>query len=210
MWLPSGYQAQDEREIKRSRFLATLVRTDDEEAARAAIAATRRAHPDARHHCSALIVDIPGARPVERSSDDGEPPGTAGMPMLDVLRASGLTNATVVVTRWFGGVKLGTGGLVRAYAGAVERVAAAAPRVQPVRRTLFALDLAHVEAGRIQGELAARGVEVVEVTYAAHATLLLAHDDDARLRDVVAHVTRGAVTPRPVGVRVVEVPLPRP
>lgn len=210
MWLPSGYQAHDELETRRSRFRATLVRTDDEEAARTAVAAARRAHPDARHHCSAYIVEIPDANPVERSSDDGEPPGTAGMPMLDVLRASGLTNATVVVTRWFGGVKLGTGGLVRAYSAATDLVVAAAPRVRPVRRTVFAIDLDHAAAGRVQADLVARGVEITDATWAERVTLQLTHPDDAVLRDIVAHVTHGGAIPREVDQVVIEVPVVAP
>ncbi len=210
MWLPSGFQSHSELLVRHSRFLTLLARTDDEEAARAAVAGERKRFPDARHHCSAFIVEVPGAQPVERSSDDGEPAGTAGTPMLEVLRGSGVTNATVVVTRWFGGVKLGTGGLVRAYSDAVEGALAAAPRVRPLRRSLFTLTLDHADAGRIQSELLARGVEVLDVAYADRATLTLSNDDDAALLDVVAHLTRGGASPSPAGTRVIEVPVPAP
>ncbi len=210
MWLPSGFRAQAEIEVRRSRFLATLSRTDDEGAARAAILLARREHPGARHHCSASIVEVPGARPAERSSDDGEPAGTAGTPMLGVLRGSGLTNATVVVSRWFGGVKLGTGGLARAYAEAVNLVVAGAPRVLPVRRTVYALPLSHPAAGRIQGELAARGVTIVDAVHAEDVTLLVSHDDDEVLRDLVAQLTRGTGVLTAIEQRIVEMPVTHP
>lgn len=207
MWLPSHHVSQAEIEVRRSRFLAVLSRSDSEEAARAAVATQRSLHPEALHHCSAFIVEVPGARNVERSSDDGEPSGTAGRPMLEVLRGSGLTNATVVVVRWFGGTKLGTGGLVRAYSDAVAAAVAAAPRVQPVVRTLHRLALGHGEAGRVRAELEARGVEVVAVEYAATVVLTLAASDDGALADVVAHLTHGAGQLAPAGTRVVEIPV---
>lgn len=114
--------ARSEIEIKRSRFIASLARTDSEEAAREFIAQIRREFPDARHHCTAFIIHQDTGPDTARSSDDGEPAGTAGGPMLKVLTESGLTNVTCVVTRYFGGTKLGTGGLVRAYSEAVQQV----------------------------------------------------------------------------------------
>src|SRR5690606_28642128 len=84
--------------------------------------------------CSAFVVSTTGANPVMRSADDGEPPGTAGMPMLDVLRASGLCDVVAVVVRYFGGTKLGTGGLVRAYSDAVRAALERTPTVRAWRR----------------------------------------------------------------------------
>ncbi|MGM0385517.1 MAG: IMPACT family protein [Actinomycetota bacterium] len=207
MWLPTGYVARTEFEVRRSRFVTLLARTDGEEAARLAIAEERRRFPDARHHCTAFIVDVPGALAVERSSDDGEPAGTAGMPMLDVLRGSGLTNATAVVTRWFGGIRLGTGGLVRAYSRSVASALAVAPRVRPVTRTLTTLALDHADAGRVRSELESRGVVVVQVDYGARATFTLTHADGAALAAVVAAATHGAGVLEPAGVCVVEEPV---
>lgn len=207
MWLPRDHTSTAEIEIRRSRFLAVLCRTDSQEAARTAVAGQRQAHPDARHHCSAFIVEVPGAQAIERSSDDGEPSGTAGMPMLEVLRGSGLTNVTVVVVRWFGGTKLGTGGLVRAYSDAVAAVVAGAPRVRPVSRTLHTLRLGHAEAGRLRAELGARGFEVVGAQYGADAVLTLAAADAAALHDAVAHLTHGTGRLVPAGSRVIELPV---
>lgn len=207
MWLPSGYLARTELTVKRSRFVTLLVRTDDEEAARRAIAEERRHSPEARHHCTAFIVDVPGSLAVERSSDDGEPAGTAGTPMLEVLRGSGLTNATAVVSRWFGGIKLGTGGLVRAYSQSVANALAEAPRVRPVTRTLATLTLEHADAGRVRSELEARGVVVVGVEYSSRAVLTLTHADDAALRAAVAATTHGAGVLVAAGTHMVEEPV---
>ncbi|WP_413336493.1 IMPACT family protein [Brevibacterium sp. GP-SGM9] len=110
--------AEAEVEIKRSRFLALLAPVVDEAAAREVIAERRSAHPKARHHCTAFILD-PDSR-TQRFNDDGEPAGTAGAPILDVLAGHELTYVVAVVTRYFGGTLLGAGGLVRAYGQATS------------------------------------------------------------------------------------------
>ena len=107
-----------EKVIERSRFIATCAHVESEEAARAFLARVRTEFPDATHHCYAFVADTLGN--LMRFSDDGEPQGTAGMPILEVLRGKKLYQTAVVVTRYFGGVKLGAGGLVRAYAGAAS------------------------------------------------------------------------------------------
>ena len=106
-----------ELEVRRSRFVCTLARVADEAEATAFIAGHRRAHRDATHNCTAYVVGERGE--VTKSGDDGEPAGTAGIPMLEVLVRRGLTGTAAVVTRHFGGVKLGAGGLARAYGQAV-------------------------------------------------------------------------------------------
>lgn len=206
--LPAGFRAWTETEVKRSRFRCTLARVDSEEEARAVIAEVRHAHPDARHHCTAFVVEVPGALPVERSSDDGEPPGTAGTPMLEVLRGSGVTQVVAVVTRWFGGVLLGTGGLARAYADAVAQALAAAPRVEVVERALFALTLDHAEAGRVQDELLRAGCELVEASYGATADLTWAVADADAFESLVAAATQGRGRPCPRGTSLREVARP--
>ena len=102
---------EHELEIKRSRFLCALARVDSDEAAREFIAERRKLHHEARHHCTAYVLDEGRA---QRSNDDGEPAGTAGAPMLEVLRRNEITGVVAVVSRYFGGVLLGAGGLVRA------------------------------------------------------------------------------------------------
>lgn len=205
--LPRGYRQITETEVRRSRFLTTLARADDEDAARAVVADARRQWPDARHHCTAFVIETPDARPVERSSDDGEPAGTAGMPMLEVLRGSGVTNAVAVVTRYFGGVLLGTGGLVRAYSDAVATALASAPRVRAVERPLLDIELRPDEAGRVQATLLDHGVRVVDAAWGQGVRLTVAvHDPGAVIAAVRELVHREVVT-RAAGVLIDEEPV---
>lgn len=106
-----------QEEIKKSRFICHVKRVYSEEEARAFIAAIKKEHYKATHNCSAFIIGEKSD--IKRTSDDGEPSGTAGVPMLGVLEKHNLTNLCIVVTRYFGGIKLGAGGLIRAYAGSV-------------------------------------------------------------------------------------------
>lgn len=193
-----------EIEVKHSRFLCTLQRVASEEQARALVARLRKEHWDARHHCSAFVIG-PDAS-LQRSSDDGEPAGTAGAPMLEVLRGAGVSDVAAVVTRWFGGTLLGAGGLVRAYGDAVR---AALDEVGTLRRSLVAevaLSLDHAEAGRVESDLRSRGVEVLEVLYAARVRLLLGTDpaDVESLAATVASLTSGTGVLEPVGERWVD------
>ena len=111
--------ADAEIEVKRSRFIASVSHADTEEKAQLFIEGVRKAHRDARHNCFAMRIGRPKG-PMDKFSDDGEPQGTAGKPMLDILRGSGLYDICAVVTRYFGGTLLGTGGLVRAYSDALK------------------------------------------------------------------------------------------
>ena len=113
-----------EKVIGRSRFIASCAHAEGEEQARAFVAGVRAAHSLATHNCFAFIADDAGN--LQRFSDDGEPQGTAGMPILEVIKSKKLVQTAVVVTRYFGGIKLGAGGLVRAYAGACADVLAGA------------------------------------------------------------------------------------
>lgn len=116
-----------EQTIERSRFIATLAPATTVDEARAAIDAVRAEFADATHNCWAWVVGPPGSTAAIGMSDAGEPHGTAGRPMLDVLLHSGVGDVVAIVTRYFGGTKLGTGGLVRAYGGAVQHALAALP-----------------------------------------------------------------------------------
>lgn len=203
----SGADVTAELEIRRSRFLARLVRADDEEAARAAVAAERSAHPAARHHCSAFRVAAPGADVVERSSDDGEPAGTAGAPMLEVLRGASITRVAAVVTRYFGGVKLGTGGLARAYSDAVAAALPLLPLVTPKVRARARVALPHDVAARLYSEFPAHGIDVVDASYGDAAVLTISGPDDEALAAAVALLTRGQADAVRLEPLVVEAPL---
>ena len=191
-------------EDRGSRFLCTLQRVSDEDEARALVAVLRRDHPGARHHCSAFVIG-PRAE-VQRASDDGEPAGTAGAPMLEVLRGAGVSDVAAVVTRWFGGTLLGAGGLVRAYGDAVRAALAQAGTLRRSLLTELALELDHADAGRVEGELRSRGVTVLDVAYDARVRLLLAAPatEVDRLVEVVATATGGGAVPVAVGQRWVD------
>ncbi|OBA35888.1 IMPACT family protein [Rhodococcus pyridinivorans] len=198
--LAPGPDVVVETEVKHSRFLAAVRRVDTADAALAFVDEQRRLYPDARHHCWAFVVgDDPSAR-AERSSDDGEPGGTAGIPMLQVLHHRDLVNVAVVVTRWFGGIKLGAGGLVRAYSGAVATALDEAPLVERRQQEKFTLAIDHGEAGRVEAELRGRGVAVLDVAYADRVVLTVAGRERSELEGWVASLTSGAGELEPAGV----------
>lgn len=189
-------------EDRRSTFLCTLRRVEDEEAARAVIAEVRREHFDARHHCSAFILGPAGA--IERSSDDGEPSGTAGAPMLQVLRGAGLSDVVAVVTRHFGGTLLGTGGLVRAYSEAVRAALDAAGTRRREQLVVVAVTVGQDEAGRVESQLRNAGEHVIDMTYADTVTLTVATADAAALTARLAATTAGRADLRETGHRWVD------
>ena len=200
-YLTIARDGEAEIEVKRSRFLCTLVRVEDEYAARAVVERLRKQHWDARHHCSAFVLG-PGAE-VQRSSDDGEPAGTAGAPMLEVLRGREVSDVVAVVTRWFGGVLLGAGGLVRAYSDAVR---AGLDEVGTLTRYLVVehdLVVDHADAGRLESDLRTRGIAVLDVSYADRVTLRLGvpAPDAPAFPALVAELTAGSATPVPTGTR---------
>ena len=149
--------------IEKSKFIATSRHVCGEEEAKAFIAEIQAKFPDATHNCYAYISDNLGNFP--RFSDDGEPQGTAGMPMLEVLKNNKLFEVAVVVTRYFGGIKLGAGGLVRAYAGTVAENIATATKVlyDTCAESVYTLDYSGVDSAlRFFGE---RGADVVNTEY---------------------------------------------
>ena len=200
-------EAQGQIEIKRSVFLARVVRAESEEAARDVIDQARKEHPKARHHCSAMILG-PDAR-LERSNDDGEPAGTAGAPMLEVLRGAQVSDVVAVVTRWFGGTLLGAGGLVRAYSEALQTAVGQARIVRRELRIRAELDLPHADAGRVENELRSRQVHVLGAEYAAEVTLQLAvaPEGEGALAALLGELTGGRPDLRRTGQSWVDVPV---
>lgn len=205
--LSAGPDVTAEYEERRSRFLAVLRRCDDEDSARALVSELRSAHPAARHHCSAFLVDVPGSSRIERSNDDGEPSGTAGTPMLEVLRGSGLTGVCAVVVRWFGGTKLGTGGLVRAYGTAVSAAVDQAWRagrvVEVVRTPAWRTEVDHAAAGGLEAALRAAGARVIGTEYGRRVALTVAGDPEV-VGPILAARTSGGAEWAPAGVATTE------
>lgn len=162
--------------VKRSRFLCHLEPVADETEARTAIAHVRAQHRDARHHCSAFII---GERAMtRRSNDDGEPSGTAGAPILEALagahQGEGVTFTLGIVTRWFGGTLLGTGGLTRAYGDATREALAQATLKRMTQRSLYTFTARHADAARIENGLRHNNIHVQEVQYlSGHAQITI-------------------------------------
>lgn len=152
-----------EYEEKKSRFLAFVFPAESEEEVLARIEAHKKKYWDARHNCYAYILGEDGA--LMRFSDDGEPGGTAGRPMLDVLAGRKLTNVCVIVTRYFGGVLLGTGGLVRAYSQASANAVADAAPVKKVSVDFMELALEYTELGKVQYLLAREELTPTDIRY---------------------------------------------
>lgn len=197
--------------VSKSRFITHVVPVPDPAAADAVIADVRKQAWDARHHCSAMVTGVLGDQ--ARSSDDGEPSGTAGVPMLEVLRRRGLTDVVAVVTRYFGGVKLGAGGLVRAYSTSVSETLDRAALVHRQARTDVTLDVPHAEAGRFDHVLrdwAARHHALLgPATYgpsAATFALSVRASDLPVLDADLAAASAGALVPVIGAERIVDVP----
>ena len=177
---------------KKSRFIATVRPVEAEEEAVAFIGEMKKKYWDARHNCSAFVI---GERQeLTRCSDDGEPAQTAGRPMLEVLLREGVTNAAVVVTRYFGGVLLGTGGLVRAYQAATQAGLAACRIVEKCHGAELLVRTDYNGLGRLQHLFGEQKLTVLDTEYAADVALTVLVPDGQRervCRDVTEH-TNGA------------------
>lgn len=148
---------------KKSRFIATLEPVESEEEAIAFIEKMKKKYWDARHNCSAYVIGQRGE--LERCSDDGEPNGTAGKPMLEVLRGLELRNVVVVVTRYFGGTLLGTGGLVRAYTQSVKAGIENSVLVEKVLAVKLQIGTDYNGVGKIQYILGQNQIQILESDY---------------------------------------------
>lgn len=148
---------QKELEIKKSIFLATLISVKDEEEAQEAIAKMKKEKRDATHNCSAYRIGT--ERIYEKSSDDGEPQGTAGHPMLHVLQMNELTNTLAIVTRWFGGIKLGAGGLTRAYTQSLADAVKEADLVRYTPHEKYTVSFPYTTAGAFENHI--KGTDII-------------------------------------------------
>lgn len=145
--------------VKGSRFVGQAWTVHGEADARTRVAAVRKRYHDATHHCTAVVAGPPGDD-VERYDDDGEPSGTAGRPILAAIRGRNLHDVAVIVTRWFGGTKLGTGGLARAYGEAAAAALDAAPRRVVRLTTRLAVTFRFEDLGTVEAVLARAGDDV--------------------------------------------------
>jgi len=179
--------------IDRSRFICTLAPAPGIDEAQAFIREIQREFPDATHNCWAYLVGAPGSSDRIGLSDDGEPHGTAGRPMFTVLQHAGVGDIVAVVTRYFGGVKLGTGGLVKAYSGAVQHALESLPRVLRVTRTALIVRVHYAAVTAIQQLWASFDAEVTHEQFAVDVQFHVRCPDDQvdALRRAVLDATRG-------------------
>ncbi|KOG38650.1 YigZ family protein [Streptomyces resistomycificus] len=158
-----------ETEVNRSRFLCALAPAATEQEAQHFVASVRRQHADATHNCFAYVIGADAA--IQKASDDGEPGGTAGVPMLQMLLRRDMRYVVAVVTRYYGGVKLGAGGLIRAYGGAVGEALDSLGTLTRRRFRLATVTVDHQRAGKVQNDLRATGREVRDVRYGEAVTI---------------------------------------
>lgn len=194
--------------VTNSRFIASLAPADTAEAARTYIAGIRHEFPDATHHVPAFILGG-GNATTEYCSDDGEPSGTSGRPLLSVLKGSGLGNLVVVVTRYFGGTLLGTGGLVKAYAEAGKAVLAVARRAALVETHRISVTLPYHLFDRARIILADGGAMVVSEDFAEDVKLVvdLACVEYPQFEARLSELSSGAARPRIESTRMAPRPL---
>ena len=162
--MPAGSH-RAEAVIDRSRFIASVGRAATPHDARKFIDTIRAEFPDATHHCWAYVCGRPGDTAIIGMSDAGEPHGTAGRPMLDVLLHSGIGEIAAVVTRYYGGVKLGTGGLVRAYGSSLQRALAALPTTRHVARVAALIEVVYADVDVMRRTLTEFDAQLVSEEY---------------------------------------------
>ncbi|MGW4052352.1 YigZ family protein [Streptomyces sp. NPDC004779] len=183
-----------ETEINRSRFLCALAPVADEREAQEFVARIRREHPTASHNCFAYVLGADAS--VQKASDDGEPGGTAGVPMLQMLLRREIRYVAVVVTRYYGGVKLGAGGLIRAYGGVVGEALDELGTITRQRYRLATVTVDHQRAGKLENDLRSTGRAVRDVRYADAVTIEigLPDADVPAFQAWLADVTAGTAT----------------
>lgn len=177
-----------EIEEKKSRFICHIFKIKSEEEAEEYITAVKKKYWDARHNCYAYVTGDKGQ--IQRFSDDGEPQGTAGKPMLDRLNSYGLTDCLLVVTRYFGGVLLGTGGLVRAYSGAVQAGLAASTVIEKHHGISLQVTADYTGIGKIQYIAGERKLPILDSEYTDKVVLRLLVPDD-QIEEVKKAITEG-------------------
>ena len=198
---------QVQEEIKKSRFICHAKRVYSEEEARAFITAIKKEHYKATHNCSAFIIGE--RREIKRTSDDGEPSGTAGVPMLGVLENHNLTNVCVVVTRYFGGIKLGAGGLIRAYAGSVALAVKEIGIVEIKEQAGIQIQMSYAQYQEYGNFLKEHNLMELETNFTDQVETIIFVDkeDKATIKASLIEFFNGKVTLIDQGLREVEVPV---
>ena len=198
---------QVQEEIKKSRFICHAKRVYSEEEARDFITAIKKEHYKATHNCSAFII---GERSeIKRTSDDGEPSGTAGVPMLGVLENHNLTNVCVVVTRYFGGIKLGAGGLIRAYAGSVALAVKEIGIIEIKEQVGIAIQMSYTQYQEYNNFLKEHTLMELDTNFTDQVDTMIYVDKEEKenIKAALVEFFNGKVTLTDHGLREVEVPV---
>ena len=198
---------QVQEEIKKSRFICHAKRVYSEEEARDFITAIKKEHYKATHNCSAFIV---GERSeIKRTSDDGEPSGTAGVPMLGVLENHNLTNVCVVVTRYFGGIKLGAGGLIRAYAGSVALAIKEIGIIEIKEQVGIAIQMSYAQYQEYSNFLKEHNLMELDTNFTDQVDTMIYVDKEEKenIKAALVEFFNGKITLTDQGLREVEVPV---
>jgi uncharacterized YigZ family protein len=202
-----GY-GEEEIEINKSRFIAYVERVESEEAAVAFIEQIKKKHWNATHNCSAYMVGENDQQ--QKADDDGEPSGTAGKPILEIIKKSGLKDTVIVVTRYFGGIKLGAGGLIRAYGKSASTGLKAAGIVERQGHTRIGVEIEYTFLGMLENQLRTQGYRIADKEFTDKITLIVLEKlgQEEVLTQKLMDWTAGQVTFRQVGEVYVEVELP--
>ena len=198
---------QVQEEIKKSRFICHAKRVYSEEEARDFITAIKKEHYKATHNCSAFII---GERSdIKRTSDDGEPSGTAGVPMLGLLENHNLTNVCVVVTRYFGGIKLGAGGLIRAYAGSVALAVKEIGIIEIKEQAGIAIQMSYAQYQEYNNFLKEHNLMELDTNFTDQVDTIIYVDKEEKetIKASLVEFFNGKVTLTDQGLREVEVPV---
>jgi len=193
--LNSYYTVKNEGEneivIQKSRFIAHVKRTPTEEEAQAFIQAIKKKHASATHNCSAYLIGEQDL--IQKANDDGEPSGTAGVPMLEVLKKRKLKDTTVVVTRYFGGIKLGAGGLIRAYGQSVSEGLNATGIVERKLMTKITTQIDYTLLGKVENEIRSSNYLLDEIAYLENVsfTVLANSGDEEFFTEWITNLTSG-------------------
>lgn len=169
-------------EIEKSKFITYVNRCFSETEAKEYVLKIKKMHPDARHHCYAFVVGE--HHELQRSNDDGEPSGTAGMPILEALRLSGVHDMVCVVVRYFGGIKLGAGGLVRAYSSSASEAIKKAPRVELVKMESYELSFSYDFIRQIDHLLESKNAIITNKDYDISVTYTFFSDYPDLAKDI--------------------------
>ena len=198
---------QVQEEIKKSRFICHVKRVYSEEEARDFITAIKKEHYKATHNCSAFII---GERSeIKRTNDDGEPSGTAGVPMLGVLENHNLTNVCVLVTRYFGGIKLGAGGLIRAYAGSVALAVKEIGIIEIKEQAGIAIQMSYAQYQEYSNFLREHKLTEIDTNFTDQIDTIIYVDKEEKenIKSALVEFFNGKVTLTDQGLREVEVPV---